>query len=307
MLALTAAAHTPHVALTEVADPSPLPSEAVVAVRAVSLNRGEVKRLETMEAGAVTGWDLAGEVVQAAADGSGPAQGARVVGLKFPPGAWAQRVAVSTADLAELPDAVSFEQAACLPVAGVTALLAFDVIGSVIGRRVAVTGASGGVGHFALQLARDAGAHEILAVARRTEGLAELGATEVVTELEPEGEPLDAVLDAIGGPVLGAAIQRVAPDGTVVSFASTVTEPVTYPTRALFGASPGAKVYGLLVFPESRKHGGTAGHLARLARRVADGKLHVPIDLTTSWRDAGQAIEALLDRRVKGKAVLTLD
>jgi NADPH:quinone reductase len=307
MLALTAAAQPPHVALTEVPDPQPLPGEALVEVRAMSLNRGEVKRLESMQPGEVTGWDLAGTVLEPAADGSGPPRGARVVGLKFPPGAWAQRVAVATDYLAELPEGVSFEQAACLPVAGVTALLGFEIGGSVLGKRVGITGASGGVGHFAIQLARDAGAHHILAVARRTEGLAELGATEVAAELDPEGEPLDLVLDGIGGPVLGAAIQRVAPDGTVVSFASTVTDPVTYPTRALFGQSPGAKVYGLLVFPETRKHQGASALLRRLAERVADGKLHVPIDLTASWREAGSAVEALLDRRVKGKAVLTVD
>ena len=92
-----------------------------------------------------------------------------------------------------------------------------------------------------------------------------------------------------------------------MSFASTVPEPVSYPTRALFGESPGARVYGLLVFPELRKHRGAGPYLARLARRVADGRLHVPIDLTVSWRDAGQAVEALLDGRVKGKAVLLID
>jgi NADPH:quinone reductase-like Zn-dependent oxidoreductase len=306
MLALTAAAQPPHVALTEVPGPTPLPFEALVEVRAVSLNRGETRRLESTEPGAVTGWDLAGVVREPAADGSGPPAGTRVVGMKYPPGAWAQRVAVATEHLAPLPDEVSFEQAACLPVAGVTALLGFEIIGSVIGKRVAVTGASGGVGHFAIQLGRDAGAH-VIAIARRTEGLAELGASEVLQELDPEGEPFDGILDGVGGPVLGAAIQRIGPDGTIVSFASTAPEPVSYPTRALFGASPGAKVYGLLVFPELRKHRGAAPHLARLARRVADGQLHVPIDLTVSWRDAGDAIQALLDRRVKGKAVLLVD
>jgi NADPH2:quinone reductase len=306
MLALTAAAQPPHVALTEVPDPQPLPFEALVEVRAVSLNRGEVKRLESMDPGDLTGWDVAGVVLEPAADGSGPPRGARVVGLRYPPAGWAQRVAVATEMLAEIPDTVSFEQAACLPVAGLTAILGLEIVGSVIGKRVAITGASGGVGHFAIQLARDAGA-DVTAVARRTEGLAELGATEVVQELEPEGEPFDGILDGVGGPVLGAAIQRIGPDGTIVSFASTVPEPVSYPTRALFAQSPGAKVYGLFVFPELRKRRGAAPHLSRLARRVGAGRLHAPVDLTVSWRDAGQAIEALLDRRVKGKAVLLID
>jgi NADPH2:quinone reductase len=306
MLALVATADRPHITLAEVDDPQPLPSEALVDVKAFSLNRGEVRHLETKTPGEIAGWDVAGVVAQAAADGSGPPAGTRVVGLKHPSGAWAQRVAVPTSLLAALPAGVSFEQAACLPVAGLTALRAFEVCGFVLGKRVAVTGASGGVGRFALQLARDAGAH-VTAIARRPQGLAEIGADEVLDRLAPEGEDFDAILDGIGGPTLGAAIQRIAPRGTVVSYASTVSEPVVYPTRALFGQSPGAKLYGLFIFDELQHTQSATSDLTRLAERIAAGRLDIHISLQDSWREAGRAVQALLDGDVTGKAVLTVD
>jgi NADPH:quinone reductase-like Zn-dependent oxidoreductase len=159
---------------------------------------------------------------------------------------------------------------------------------------------------MAIQLARDGGAH-VTAIARRMEGLAELGADEVTPYLAPEGEGFDAILDAVGGDVLGAAIQRITAGGTVVSYGSTVSEPTTYPTRALFGESPGAKVYGFLVFPEVRRQQSGARDLGQLAERVAAGRLDVQIDLVAPWRDATRVLQAFLDGEVRGKAVLTVD
>jgi NADPH2:quinone reductase len=304
MRALVSRPDAPFTESAEVADPVPTSGEAVVAVHAFSLNRGECKRLATMAPGTVAGWDLAGEVVRAADDGTGPGVGARVVGLVIS-GAWAERVAVPTEFLAELPEGISLTQAAALPVAGLTALRSLEQGGFMLDKRVLITGASGGVGRFAIQLAHLAGAR-VTAVARRTAGLAELGADEVLSELEPDGPDFAVILDAVGGLVLGTCLQRVGPGGTVVSFASTVTEPVTYPTRQLFARAPGARLYGLYIFAELQHTRSASADLRRLAELVASGRLDPQIDLTDSWEHAPDAIQTLLDRRVSGKAVLTI-
>ena len=304
MRALVSKQSAPFAELADVADPEPRPDEALVEVHAISLNRGETRRLAQLEPGTVTGWDLAGTVRRAAQDG-GPPEGARVVGL-MNVGAWAELAAVEGRAPGRAPRRDLVRAGLGAPGGGADRAPCARGRRVRIGKRVLVTGASGGVGRFAIQLAKLGGAH-VTAIARRTEGLQELGADEVAVEIDLEGPTYEAIVDGVGGPVLGQAIQRVAPGGTIVSFASTVTEPVSYPSRELFARAPGARVYGFYVFAELAHTRSGSADLRRLADLVADKRLDPQIDLTLPWSDAAQAIEALLDRRVNGKAVLTID
>ena len=117
-------------------DPVPGAHEALVEVHAIALNFGEVAFLaERCKPGQVIGWECAGVVLEAAADGSGPPAGARVAGFGSS-GGWAERRAMSVDELAMVPDAIELGAAAAVPVAGVTALRALRALGPVAGRRV---------------------------------------------------------------------------------------------------------------------------------------------------------------------------
>lgn len=305
MRALVADSSAPAgLALAEVADPQPRPDQALVELRATSLNRGEVRRLPQREDGFAPGWDVAGVVRRAAADG-GPSEGARVVGI-VGSGAWAEQVAVPAADLAELPAEVSFEDAATLPVAALTALKALEVGGRSLGRRVLVTGGAGGVGRFAIQLARRAGSHVTAVVGReaRAEGLEELGADAVMVGFEPEGDPFDLILESAGGDSLAAAFSRIAPRGTIVAFGNSSGDDTSFDISSFYGRATQARLYAFLIFSELRAAGGAAADLRTLAELVGDGELRTEVSLRGDFEDPRAAVEALMDRRVAGKAVL---
>ena len=227
MRALTHAPSAPHgLAFAEVDEPAPRAEQAPVAVHASSINFGELAFMaERRPAGHVPGNDAAGVVVTAAADGSGPGVGTRVVGFAGV-GAWAECVAIDTDQLAILPDDVDAGSAAALPAAATTALRALRGLGPVLGRRVLVTGASGGVGRFAVQLAARAGAHVVAAVGRpeRAAGLGELGAAEVVVGLDGIA-PVFGVLDNVGGPLLGEAFGKLERGGLLQSIGHASREP----------------------------------------------------------------------------------
>jgi NADPH2:quinone reductase len=289
--------------LADVDEPVAADSEALIEVRATALNFGEVHFIDRMrKPGEVPGWDAAGVVAQAAPDGSGPPVGSRVVGFHGG-GGWAQRRAVPTENLAVLPDSVEYGQAAALPVAGVTALQALRRLGPVVGRRVLITGASGGVGRFAVQLAARAGAHVIATVGSeaRGAGLKELGAAEVVVGLAGVTEPVFGVLDNVGGQLLAEAFRLVDDGGSAQSIGMASNQPTTID----FEAERQFAVHKRLEPFTVRTPFGP--DLAYLVELLAADEIDPQIGLRTSWDDVSEAAEALLDRRVAGKAVLDVD
>jgi NADPH:quinone reductase-like Zn-dependent oxidoreductase len=139
--------------------------------------------------------------------------------------------------------------------------------------------------------------------ADRARGLAELGADEVLTELEPEGPRFDVILESVGGASLAAALQRVAPEGWVVSFGDSSREEVRF-QAASFYRSVGARLYGFMLFHDVSRTGSGSADLRYLAELVAAGELDPQVSLEASWEEAGPVLDALLGRRVQGKAVL---
>ena len=283
-------------------EPSPAPDELVLDVHAYAINPGEAHLIRQRPHGWRPGQDVSGVVVRAAGDGSGPVKGARIAAIVNGEG-WSERVPVPTRWAAEIPDGVPFEQAAALPIAGLTALRGLRYGGFLLGRDLLVTGATGGVGHMAVQLGVAAGAH-VTALVSSPERVAEaqaLGAHRVVTSLaETEVGMFDHVLDGVGGPILQQAVRRLTSGGLV----------------ALYGASGGPAELALFDFLSSAVEARIVGFtssapeetkgddLAILAGLVGDGRLVPTLGLVGDWTETVAAFEALAARQVRGKAVL---
>lgn len=284
------------VRLAEIAEPVVHGDDVLIEVRQAALNYGDLNdaRSGRVPPGAVLGSDVAGVVLRSGPNG--PPPGARVVALAR--GAFAEQVVVGLDSLAEVPAMVDLAKAAALPVAGVAALRALRATGAVLGRRVLITGASGGVGRFAVRLASAAGAHVIASVGRpeRGAGLAKLGADEVVVGIEGIDTPVDAVLDSVGGQQLVAAWQLLAPGGSLQSIGWTSGEPAVFPPYSTIG--PPKSLTSFI------NEGAVADDLADLVRLVESGALPVEIGWQGPLEKFADAADALRGRRVNGKAVL---
>jgi len=298
----TAGGATP-VELREVPEPRPAPNEALVEVRAFSLNRGELRLFQTRPEGWRPGQDISGAVVKPAADGSGPRAGARVVALTDNAG-WAQRAAVPGHRMAVLRDNVRFEDAAALPVAGLTALRALRHGAPLLGKRVLITGAAGGVGHLATQIAARSGAHVTAVVSRPERGRHLLGVDEIVEGIDKVHGLFALILESAGGSSLAAAIAHIEPKGTIVVFGNSSGEPTPFSFRD-FAEHPNARIQGFSYFTSEAEER-FAPDLALLVLLIGDGSLK-PHLVERSWRELAQIGPQLRDRQISGKAVFRTD
>jgi len=291
--------------ITECPGPVPASNQALIKVTAFSLNQGEVRTALNTTTSYTPGWDFAGVIVKAAANGSTPKEGTRVFGF-VAQGSWAEYVIAAGWQMASIPDSVTDVQAASLPVAAGTAVTCIEAAGSLLNKRVLITGAAGGVGRILVQLTAMAGA-SIFAVSRRADLKQQMEndgvwADAVFTTIEDAkaAGKYDVVFDSIGGDVLAVALSTLTANGTCVNFGNSSRQPTTFNVRS--AEWPFHRKQLIFLGPEVPPN--CTPVFARIAELIAQKRLHTPIDKELPWTNISEAAELLIQQQVNGKIVL---
>ncbi|NUP45749.1 MAG: NADP-dependent oxidoreductase [Catenulispora sp.] len=294
--------------VVDVPRPTPLPSEVLVRVHAAGINpidaavrSGHFPLLG--EPPFVLGWDLSGVVEEVVPGVTRFEVGDEVFGMPFFPragGTHAEYVAVPSRQLARKPRALGHEQAAALPLAGLTAWQSLvDAADLQPGQRVLIHAAGGGVGHLAVQIAKARGAHvTATAGAAKHDFVRALGADEVVDhrteDFTETARDLDVVLDTVGGPVGRRSIGVLRPGGLLV----TVVDRTDTALRAAV-LDAGRRFAGITVEPD---HVG----LEALAALADAGRLRPHVEHAIPLADGAKAHELIESNATRGKIVLTV-
>jgi NADPH:quinone reductase-like Zn-dependent oxidoreductase len=257
----------------------------------------------------ILGADFAGVVERVPAGEHGLRAGDRVFGMAGTHGAYAEYTAVAPAakaePLARIPGGVTDQQAAALPTAAVTALRTLQLLGVTAGQRLIVMGATGGVGGYAVQMARSLGVHVIATVRGDAAEALSLGAEEVydtsnadaadaVRAAHPDG--LDAVLDLVSGPdAIRRDAEMLKSGGSLVSTIFAADE--KWFAQREITARNSASGANPLISP----HG-----LTTVARMLADGAITARVRAVVDLDDAGQILEKLRTGGLLGKAIIRL-
>ncbi|CAN7404864.1 NAD(P)-dependent alcohol dehydrogenase [Microbacterium sp. LjRoot45] len=306
--------------LEEVAEPEPGPDTVLVDVAAASLNpfdwhmyRGEPWVLRASEGwrvreARIVGADIAGTVRSAPAD-SGWAPGDRVLG-SIGSGGLAEVARTKPHRLARIDDETSFPAASAVPMAALTALQALRDTGSLTdGERVLVWGASGGVGHLAVQIARTLGARRVDAVAsaRHVDFLRHLGADAIfdrTAELPASAGPYDVVVDTAATVPVRRLSRHLAPHGRLVTVGSVSRGRLLGPATSLLSRTVAGALHRVTargVFATVRAH-----DLAAIAGWLGDGTVRPEIARTFALADYAEALAMLESGHVRGKVVIDL-
>ena len=283
--------------LEEVAPPEPAEGEVLIRVRAASINPIDWKfrrGLAEKQLPAVLGNDVSGTVeLSRAAD---YAEGDEVFGIS-PSGGYAELATAPAVLIAKKPAGVTHEQAAAIPVAGLTAWQAlFDRGGLERGQTALIAGAAGGVGHFAIQFAKHAGARAIgTGSARNRDFVLGLGAEGYVDytaqDVAESVHDVDVALDTVGGDTTQTLIGAVRDGGVLITVAGAPPEQEA--------AARGVRAELLIMSPNSEQ-------LTRVAALVAGGDVHVEIAQTFALADVSKAHELSESGHVRGKLILTV-
>ena len=292
--------------VVEIDPPQPYPTEVLVRVRAIGLNRIEasIRRGSNSLLGQppfILGWDISG-VVEDVVPGVNRFQpGDEVYGMPLFPRAaraYAEWVAAPSRQLARKPRSLDHVHAAALPLAGLTAWQSLvDVAQVRSGQRVLIHGAAGGVGHLAVQIAKGMGAQVIATASRaKADFVRELGADEVI-DYEAEdfaavARDIDVVLESIGRDYADRSLRTLRPGGLLVTIVERTNAQLSARVKAA-----GRRFAGVIVEPDSPG-------LEKLAEWVDSGRLRVHVDEAFPMTAVAQA-HRRLEGSVKGKLVLT--
>jgi NADPH:quinone reductase-like Zn-dependent oxidoreductase len=296
--------------LAALPEPEPVGGEVVVDVHAASVNpldwmlrNGYVRPRPATEFPRALGADFAGTVRRIGDGVEGLVPGMPVYGFTEPlaggQGAHAERVVVPSDRVHRIPVGLTFEQAAALPVAALTVLDGLWRSGPVGGKRVLVNGATGGVGHIALQVASARGAQvtAVCPAAHRAQAL-RLGAAEVIDQDAEDfttgPRRYDVVLDAEGGVDVESASRVIARGGTFVTTLPAERAGILAPLRRLLG-----RPRIVVAVPRGRDE-----DYAVLARLVAAGRLRPVVAGVYPLERAGEAFAAQESGRSVGKVVI---
>jgi NADPH:quinone reductase len=285
----------------------------LIHVKFAGVNPVDSKDIEGLSAKSqypfVVGIDYSGVLERVPAEERDLKVGDRVFGLARSHGSYAEHTVVppgvNIQPVGRIPDGVTDEQAAAVPMPGITALGSLEVLQIARGQHLLVTGGSGGVGGYAVQMARARGVHVLATVREDPEEARRLGAEEVyntgdgdvvdaIHAAHPEG--IDAVLDLLDGP---EAVRRNAEilksGGRLVSLVRAIDDPKWFADRHITASNLATRVNNPMSSPQG---------LAEVGRLLAAGTITARIRLKAELDDAGQVLEKVHTGGLRGKALL---